>query len=327
MLTLGGRYTEEEKDYSGHPLWRQRRRIARLHSWQREPDDFYVYRQPIWVPIDAATGDEDWDEFTPKVGLDYRINDDVLTYITYSEGFRSGGFNGRNQNLANIGPFDPEFVDNWEIGMKSDFLDQTLRLNLAAFYNEYDDKQEEIIEPDGFGGSNTVVRNASTAELKGFEAELTWVASESFRIDANVGYLDAEYDEFMADLTGDGIVTDNSDLELRRVPEWTGGIAGTYTQPIGPGLLSIYGSYRYTDEYWVEVRNDPRGLLDDRGVVDAIISYEWDWSEGRTVKISAWGRDMTDEVDYNSAVTIPGTIAFSGVAGGEQYGVSISGNF
>ncbi len=328
MLTLGGRYTEEEKEYSGRILMGGGSDNGFIgYVPGSETDDFYIYGQPIWIPIDAAQGDEDWDEFTPKIGLDYRVNDDVLTYFSYSEGFRSGGFNGRNQNLANIGPFDPEFVDNYELGMKGDFLDQTLRLNLAVFYNEYDDKQEEIIEPDGFGGSNTVVRNASTAELQGVEAEMTWVANENLIFNANVGYLDAEYDDFTADLTRDGIVTDNSDLELRRVPEWTGGVNATYTRSIGPGLLSVYASYRYTDEYWVEVRNDPRGLLDDRGVVDATISYEWEWTEGRTIKIAAWGRDMTDEVDYNSAVTIPGTIAFSGVAGGEQYGVRISGNF
>lgn len=331
MLTLGGRYTEEEKDYAGRIFFggEPNEGLPFLQGYVpgSPTDDFFVFGQPIWVPIDAAAGDEDWDEFTPKVGLDYRINDDVLTYVTYSEGFRSGGFNGRNQNLANIGPFDPEFVDNWEIGMKGDFLDNTLRLNLAAFYNEYDDKQEEVIEPDGFGGSNTVVRNASSAELKGVEAELTWVATDYLRFAANVGYLDAEYDDFRADLTGDGIVTDNSDLELRRVPEWTGGVAGTYTRLLGPGTFQLYASYRYTDEYWVEVRNDPRGLLDDRGVVDVIISYEWAWSENRSVKISGWGRDVTDEVDYNSAVTIPGTIAFSGVAGGEQYGITLSGNF
>ena len=316
MLTLGGRYTEEEKDYSGEIFFGGDPILGPGNGYVpgSPTDDFFVFGQPIWIPIDAASADEDWDEFTPKIGLDYRINDDVLTYITYSEGFRSGGFNGRNQNLANIGPFDPEYVDNWEIGMK-------------GFYNEYDDKQEEIIEPDGFGGSNTVVRNASSATLQGVEAEMTWVATDYLRFDANLGYLDAEYDDFVADLTGDGIVTDNSDLELRRVPEWTGGISGTYTRPIGPGLFTFYASYRYTDEYWVEVRNDPRGLLDDRGVTDIIVSYEWEWSDNRSVKISGWGRDITDEVDYNSAVTIPGTIAFAGVAGGEQWGVTVSGNF
>ncbi|MCB1844023.1 MAG: TonB-dependent receptor, partial [Halioglobus sp.] len=328
MLTLGGRYTEEEKDYAGSISFGGGAANG-LPGYVPGSvmDDFFIFGEPIWVPIDAASGNESWEEFTPKIGLDYRVSDDILTYVTYSEGFRSGGFNGRNQNLANIGPFDPEFVNNYEVGMKSDLLQSTLRLNLAAFYNEYDDKQEEIIEPDGFGGSNTVVRNASTAEIFGLEAEMTWVASSNLVFNANLGYLDAKYDDFNADLTGDGIVTDNSDLELRRVPEWTGGVNGTYTLDIGPGQLSLFASYRYTDEYWVEVRNDPRGLLNDRGVVDATIAYEWEWDDGRSVRIALWGRDMTDEVDYNSAVVVPGTIAFSGVSGGEQYGVRLSGNF
>jgi len=328
MLILGGRYTEEDKDYTGSIAFGGGADNA-LPGYVpgSDMDDFFIFGRPIWVPIDSASGSESWDEFSPKIGLDYRVNDDVLTYVVYSEGFRSGGFNGRNQNLANIGPFDPESVKNYEVGMKGDFLEQTLRLNLAAFYNEYDDKQEEIIEPDGFGGSNTVVRNASSAEIAGVEAEMTWVATADLLFNANLGYLDAEYDDFKADLTGDGIVTDNSGLELRRVPEWTGGVNGTYTMDVGPGTLSLFASYRYTDEYWVEVRNDPRGLVDDRGVVDATIAYEWEWSDGRTVRIAAWGRDLTDEVDYNSAVIIPETIAFSGVSGGEQYGVRISGNF
>ena len=325
MLTLAGRYTDEEKDYAGRIAFGGDAFAGFVPG--SPTDDFFVFGQPIWVPIDAAAGSESWKEFTPKIGLDYRINDEVLTYISYSEGFRSGGFNGRNQNLANIGPFDPEFVENWEIGLKGDFLENTLRLNVAVFMNTYDDKQEEVIEPDGFGGTNTVVRNASTADLFGWEAEATWVASDRFRLEANIGYLDAEYDDFIADITGDGIITDNSDLNLRRTPEYTYGIAGNYGVPVGEGYFNAYLSYRYTDEYWVDVRNDPRGLLDDRGVIDLVMSYEWDWAEERTVKISVWGRDLTDEVDFNSAVPIAGTIAFAGVAGGRQIGLTIGGNF
>ncbi|NND69730.1 MAG: TonB-dependent receptor, partial [Halioglobus sp.] len=261
------------------------------------------------------------------IGVDYRINDDILTYITYSEGFRSGGFNGRNQDPANIGPFDPEYVNNYELGFKSDLLDQTLRVNLAAFYNEYDDKQEEVIESDGFGGSNTVVRNAATVQIIGLEGELTWVANEYVLVNANFGYLDAEYDEYDADLTGDGIITDNSDLELRRVPEWTAGLNTTFTLPVGPGDLSLYMSYRYTDEYYVEVSNDPRGLLDSRGVFDATLAYDWQCGENSSARVALFGRDMTDEVDYNSAVIIPGTLAFGAVAGGEQYGVRVNFEF
>ncbi len=332
-VTLGGRYTEEEKEYSGEIFFGGGALAPGLEGLLEgfvpgtPTDDFFLYGQPVWLPFGAAQGDESWDEFSPKVGVDWRINDDMLLYTVYSEGFRSGGFNGRNQDPANIGPFDPEYVNNLEIGFKSDLLDQTLRLNTAFFINEYDDKQEEVIESDGFGGSNTVVRNAATVEIWGLETELTWVANDYILVNANVGYLDAEYDEYDADLSGDGIVTDNTDLELRRVPEWTAGLNTTFTLPVGPGELSLYASYRYTDEYYVEVSNDPRGLVDERGVVDATLAYDWRCGDDSTMRVALFGRDMTDEVDYNSAVVIPGTLAFGGVAGGEQYGIRVNYEF
>lgn len=323
-LTLGGRITEEEKELNSRTSFGGAGFAGFL------PDggnDLYVFGTPIFIPISSASGKEDWREFSPKIGFDYRINDQVLTYLSYSEGFRSGGFNGRNTDPSNIGPFDPEFVDNIEIGMKGDFLDNRVRLNIAAFMSDYSNKQEEVIEPDGFGGSNTVVRNASTVDIAGLEGELTWVATENFRLNANLGWLDAEYDEYIADLSGDGIATDNSNLELRRVPSLTGGINGLFSFNLGSGTLNAFIGYRYTDDYWVEVANDPRGLLPSRGVWDATVSYEFEWTDDRMVKITAFGRDITDEVEFNSAVTIPGTIAFAGVAGGSEFGLQISGEF
>ncbi|MEP5765716.1 MAG: TonB-dependent receptor [Halieaceae bacterium] len=308
-LTLGGRWTyEEKKIHAGNFL--------SLGT----PDNFN--------PIGEVRADEDWDEFTPKVGVDWRYNDDVLFYASYAEGFRSGGFNGRNYTPADIGPFDPEYVDQYEIGMKGDFLDSTLRLNMAAFYTDYSDKQEEVIQRDEFGGTLTVVSNASTVDIYGVEGEMTWIATENLVFNANFGYLDASYNDYKADLNGDGIETDNSDLELRRTPDWTGGVNATYTRGIGPGTFSIFTSYRYTDEYWVDTANNPNGgLLDDRGVLDATIAYEWEWQEGRTVKVSAFGRDITDERDYNSYVAVPGLFSFGAAAGGDQYGVQVTGNF
>jgi iron complex outermembrane receptor protein len=308
-LTLGGRWTYEEKKIH----------VGNFVSFGT-PDNFF--------PAGEARGDEDWDEFTPKVGVDWRYNDEVLLYAGYAEGFRSGGYNGRNYTPELIGPYDPEYVDQYEIGMKADFLDNTLRLNTAVFYTDYSDKQEEVIQPDEFGASQTVVSNASTVDIYGVEAEMTWVATDYLVFNANLGYLDASYNDYEADLTGDGIVTDNSDLELRRTPDWTGGINATYTRTIGPGVFSGFAGYRYTDEYWVDTANNPNGgLLDDRGVVDITMSYEWEWQEGRTVKVTGYGRDITDERDFNSYVTIPGLLAFGAAAGGEEYGLQITGNF
>ncbi len=306
-LIVGGRWTYEEKDIYA--------------------DSFASTGIADLAPVSDVDADHSWEEFTPKIGVDYQYTNDILFYGIYSEGFRSGGYNARNSSAADIGPYDPEYVNQYETGMKSELLDQRLRLNLAAFYTDYKDKQEEIIIPDPLLGSLTVVRNAATVTISGFEAEASWVATEALLFNANLGYLDASYDDYDADLNGDGVVTDNSNLKLRRVPEYTGGVDATYTIPIGPGTASAYTAYRYTDEYWVDASNDPRGLVDSRGVIDVTLSYEWEWTAGRLVKLTAFGRDITDEQDYNSLISIPTLLAFSAVGGGEQYGVMISGNF
>jgi iron complex outermembrane receptor protein len=146
-------------------------------------------------------------------------------------------------------------------------------------------------------------------------------------VGGNLGYLDAEYDEFMADGNDDGVVDDLSGLELRRTPDWTGGIYANYAVPLGSGTFGIDAGYRYTDEYYVDAGNDPRGLLDSRGIVDLVVHYTFEWGDSNTLRISAYGRDITDERDTNSAVIVPGLIAFAAADGGEEYGISISGSF
>ena len=307
-LTLGGRYTREKKDITA--------------------DNFLALGLPEgYFRNGAVTADDSWSEFTPKAGLDYRLHDDVLLYLSYAEGFRSGGYNGRNYKPEDIGPYNPEFVKQAELGMKSDLFNRRLRINLAAFTTDYDDKQEEVILPDGLGSTITVVRNAATVGIWGLEGELSWAATAGLVINTNFGYLKAEYDNYIADLNGDGTATDNSALELRRVPSLTGGINGNYTRQIGLGALNAFASYRYTGKYQTHVSNNPLGLLDSRGVIDVSISYEWAWGANRTAKITAFGRDLTDEQRSNSAVIIPGFFSFAGVSGGVQYGLQVSGSF
>ncbi|MGI9287787.1 MAG: TonB-dependent receptor, partial [Pseudomonadales bacterium] len=145
-LTLGGRYTEDEKESQ---------QTGNLSTAPNHPS-------------------ETWDEFTPKVGVRYQMNDDAMLYATYSKGYRSGGFNGRvdEQDSARI-PYDPEIVDSYELGFKSEWPDKGLRLNGTIFYMDYQDKQEEIGLPsDGATGQRITVFNAADATMQGVELEL-----------------------------------------------------------------------------------------------------------------------------------------------------------
>ncbi len=216
-LTLGGRYTWEEKELEYAPYIP----IA-LGGCAPEPVGFYG--RPVKV-----SADESWNNFSPKVGAAYQYSDDIMFYGYYSQGFRSGGFNGQAGAPSGIGPFDEETVDSVELGMKSEWLDHRVRLNIAAFWNEYQDLQRSVfVTPTDL---RTV--NAADATIQGIEAEFTGLVTERLRIDASIGILDAKYDKFLADLDADGTVTDNSNLKLIYAPDFSGRIAGTYGVPLG----------------------------------------------------------------------------------------------
>lgn len=105
-------------------------------------------------------------------------------YTCPIRGFRSGGFNGRAASPSSLGPYQPKTVDAYEAGLKADWLNGTLRTNLAAYLTKYNNKQEEIVQPAPAGASSpqeTVVRNASSATIKGAEIELVAQRSRSRR--------------------------------------------------------------------------------------------------------------------------------------------------
>jgi iron complex outermembrane receptor protein len=109
--------------------------------------------------------------------------------------------------------------------------------NNAVFRSEYDDKQESILIPVNLSNVATVVRNPSSLEMTGLELEVMYQVTEAWDVMATYGYLKSEYDDYLADLTGDGIITDNSDLVPRNTPENTFGLTTSYTAQIGNGNL------------------------------------------------------------------------------------------
>jgi iron complex outermembrane receptor protein len=161
---------------------------------------------PTGSPItcnNRLKGKETWTEFTPMAGISYQINDDVMAFFTWTQGFKSGGFNGRATTPSTIGPYDPETADNFEIGIKSDWLDNRLRVNLNAFYTDIKDFQQAFIRPsEGAGGQETVQSNLGSVETKGFELEIQAVPTEQLSLWGAVGYLDTKQKGFCTD--GDG---------------------------------------------------------------------------------------------------------------------------
>jgi iron complex outermembrane receptor protein len=283
-LTAGLRWTEEEKDFSGG-----------------DGGLFYQIGEPRPdISTKYKDFDDKWDEFTPKVGFQYRPNDDMMVFGSYTEGFKSGGFFGRQANFTDVdASYDPEYVETWELGLKSVWMDGRMIFNPTIFLNNYDDKQESVLIPINLSNVATVVRNASTLEIFGLEMELIFQVTDAWNIRASYGYLDAEYDDFFADLNGDQVVTDNSDLTPRNTPEHSFGLTSSYTVQVGPGALTAMAAYRWRDEVYTLAGNKPESLLDSIDNLDATVSYVW--GEDDNYRLSVYGRNITDEREGNYA--------------------------
>ncbi len=304
-VTAGLRWTEEEKDFVGGA----------------SAPGYYPLRGEPWPGIyNAFTADEKWTETTPRVSVRYQPNDNFMYYASYSEGFKSGGFFARQANY-NIDPsYDPEYVKNYEFGWKTVLLDGSMILNGAIFYADYEDKQESILVPVDLTNVATVIRNASTLEMTGFELEMMYQVTEYWDLQVTYGFLDAEYDDYLADL-GTGTVTDNSDLEPRNTPENTFGLTTSYTRQIGPGVFNGVLSYRYRDEMETNASNNPLGSLDSINNLDATMSYSFE-----NYRIAVWGRNITDEREQRWA-TIGGITTRGWWNEPEMYGATLSASF
>ena len=274
-LTAGLRWTEEEKDFIGGA----------------SAPGYYPLRGEAWPGIFNPTNFKaKWDETTPKLGLRYQPNDDLMYYGSYSEGFKSGGFFARQANYDIFPGYDPEFVKNYEFGWKSTLMDGRMIFNGAVFKSEYDDKQESILIPVNLANVATVVRNAASMEMTGLELELMYQVSEAWDLMVTYGYLEAEYKDYLADINGDQNITDNSGLIPRNTPENTFGITTSYTTQIGDGELKGRISYRFRDELETDPGNNPLGSVDSIENINATIGYTID-----NYSVTVWGRNLTDE--------------------------------
>jgi len=274
------------------------------------------------VGVNNGAAKEDWDEFTPKVALKLEL-DEAMIYGLFSRGYRAGGFNGRVDSFETATtPYDPETVDNLEIGYRSEHFDRRLIFNATAFYMDYEDKQEEIQQPSTTSGTGQVTRvvNAADATVKGAELELMWMVTENLNLRANLGILDASYDDFTVNLgtLENPVLTDFSDLDIRRAPDVTFSIGGDYQRDFGPGSLVVRANARYLDEHEVDFANKPELHNDSQILVDASINYYLnDWN------ISLYGHNLADEDGYQIGFDVAGLWSYAAPRRPRTWGLEV----
>lgn len=315
-LEAGARWTHEEKDWVGR---NQRFTFGLQDSSVDGPCDPLFGGGPtpdqLGEPLAAADFDrwdcgvlrnsEEWDEPTWRFAVSYQAADNIYTYFNYARGFKSGGYNDQSGTEGTLlpiqtNPTEPEIADSFELGLRTDLLDDTLRFNVSGFYVIYDDMIQPIVvsttRPDGTIFEATRFFNAAKAVVYGIELESTWVVSERFSIRGNLGWLDAEFDSFAVDTDLDGMIdVDLSGQPVARAPELDWGIYFLYKQPLGGGELAWAADVNYEDKAvytYTSVPDTPNGMTDDRTLLNASVTWT---SANDRFWARAYGKNLTDE--------------------------------
>jgi iron complex outermembrane receptor protein len=341
-LTLGARYTHENRDWTGCTYDSGDGTLAGLWNNILTPfllipagapdpgligpgacgvyDD--IPTSPTFGQFSVFSDEIETNKGMGKISLDYSPTEDVLLFATLATGFKSGGFNGAAvQTHQGLLPYRPEELTSLELGVKTTLFDRRLQLNAAAFGYRYEDKQEGTIAVTPVGNIVVAITNVPKSEIYGVELESRWQLLDGLIWDLGVAYLDTEITEYqqidpVASVWPDVVTFDASGNSLDNSPEWQATTGLTFTHPISDTLdFSVSGVLTYKDDS-ITVNQTIEGYT----LINARIgvgSSDGKWSA------FLWGRNLGDEYYYTSeSISNSTTIRLNGQP--ITYGISLS---
>ncbi|HKP77605.1 MAG TPA: TonB-dependent receptor [Phenylobacterium sp.] len=271
-LTLGLRYTQDRRSVKG------------------ETSAVVAGGIPIGV-IQAGDAEKTFRKLTWRVALDHQFSPDVMAYASFNRGFKSGGFNA---TLLTDPPYDPEVLDAFEVGVKSDLFDRRLRLNAAAFYYDYSNIQVRYFPPTGQIG----VKNGASADIYGVELDMVAALTEHLRITGGLTWLDAHFgsfpdaDAFVPNPAGGNtqIKVDATGNQLPFATKFTASLGAQYRAPLAGGEVIADANGLYNAGFFTEV--DERRRQGKYLLLNA--SLGWVAPDER-YSIRLWGKNLTNE--------------------------------
>lgn len=285
-LTLGARQTEEEK---------------------------YVLIEATTFPaagpsVNELEGNADASEPSMMANLSWDMSDDAMVYLQFSDGFRNGGFPARTPagfTQFQQARYSEEFVETWELGLKSTALDGKLRANLAVFTSDFTDMQinATVFDPALANNVNTI-QNIGDSEISGIELEGSYLVTDNFRIDTSIGYLNTKLTSINADggqfiiNSGNNLqktITVDSGVELPHAPELQANIGANYSLYLGNGAeirnrIDVF----YESDQYASIANYNQDLIPSTTRVNYMATYmpsDANWEATLGV------RNLTDEED------------------------------
>ncbi|MEM7217370.1 MAG: TonB-dependent receptor [Pseudomonadota bacterium] len=296
--------------------WRVTDRLSlktgvRLNREERDNDNFADNNGFI----SDLSASEEFDQIIPSVAVSYALTEQTSVGVSYARGFQAGGI-AFAVFLGQSGAYDEEFTNNYEVFVRYLSADGRLLLNANAFFVDWQDQQVTATLPGGFPGFDDQVLNAGESELRGFEIEAEWQATDALNVFASIGLVDTEFEEFV--LNG----VDLAGTSFPNAPEYNVALGANLTLPSGwyaAGTLTLVDS-AFTELAVPELtRTSKRSLLSGR------IGYAADhW------RAYAWGRNLLDD-DYElglfNGLTFGLSSAYGRVADPRTLGVGLEFNW
>lgn len=284
-VTAGLRYSYEEKEF--------------------DTTDFQFILESGFALAPQQVQSVDYDDLSPRVSIEYRWTDDVMTYLSLSSGFKGGGFVQRVFPGSLIDPtfelagYGPETAFVYEAGLKSEFLDNRVRFNAATFYTDYEDAQIVVLR-----GFTPFTVNGGEVEIIGFEMEFQAAVTDSLMLSGNLGFLDAEYKSVSPDATEVTL-----DSRLPYTSEWTLGSSASYIiEGIADVLdMEVRADWSYRSSFFTQSSNEPITRQDAYHLLDisATLTHESGWS------VQAGARNALDEEYLIGATSSLNTLGFA----------------
>jgi iron complex outermembrane recepter protein len=302
-LTLGGRYSNENKDADF---------LVTTYSSSVAGQDPSFPSSPLvdqaYAPIDQDFNRGD-DGFTGLANLSYFVTPEIMIFTSVTSGTKSGGFNG----VAGEGApreFEPEDSTNYELGIKSRMLEDRLQLNATAFYTEFTDLQ--------FIAQNTVgtgfyVSNAAEGTSQGIDMDFSAMPLDNLILGGGLQYLDAQYTKGLLE-----------EFDVPFAPTWSGNLSATLLLPLADGMTYLRGDYSFMGDHFANNTYQPPATEQDKALLNARLGWRNDnWDA------ALWVKNITDEA-YSAQTAAP--LTFTGteaefLEAPRTYGVTVRYTF
>lgn len=276
------------------------------------------------IPVTGLTSDT---AVTGRIGLDWKARENLLIYTSVAKGYKGGGFNGGFvTNIAQWIPYKPEEVMAYEIGMKSDWMDNRLIFNGAVFYNDYTDLQAVSSRPSAAGVVQNFLANVSEAKISGAEFDLTARPTRNFEIRAGLGLLDAKNKDpqplFDGPFAAAGVLAPR---KLANSPDYTINLAMSYDMPLSSG-----GSLRFATDInragkqFKEIQNNIALEVPEQGLWNGSISWRGGndrWS------LTLYGKNLANEEYIQDTLSTPATNGWGVIVYGMPRTYGITGEY